>query len=122
MKAEKIRIGIAGSRGLVYLPGFLDMPGVEVTALCELDNTLLEVQAEKHSIPLKFRVFDDLCDCDQVDAVFIATPMQLHIPQTLTALSAGKHVLCEVIACTSMEELFWLKEAAEQSNRVYMMC
>ena len=122
MKEDKIRIGIAGSRGLVYLPGFLDMPGVEVVAFCELDNAVLEREADKHNIPLRFRVFDDLCDCDKVDAVFIATPMQLHVPQTLAALSAGKHVLCEVVACTSLEELFWLKEAVEKSDRIYMMC
>jgi len=120
--ADKIRVGIAGARGLVYLPGFLDMPGAEVTAFCDLDEKFLFNTADKYSIPHKFRVFEDMCDFGGVDAIFIATPMQLHVPQALAALSAGKHVLCEVVACTSMDELFWLKEAVEKSGRVYMMC
>ena len=56
-----------------------------------------------------------------IDAVVIATPMQLHVPQTLAALEAGKHVLCEVTAGVTMDELWWLIEWVEKYNRVYMM-
>jgi predicted dehydrogenase len=53
--------------------------------------------------------------------VIIATPMQCHVPQVLQALEAGKHVLCEVTAGVTMEELWWLKEAVEKHKKVYMM-
>jgi len=118
--AKKTKIGIAGARGLGYAPGFMSMPDVEITALCDPDEVVLNANAEKYDIPQLFRVFDDLCASD-VDAVFVSTPMNLHFPQTIQALQAGKHVLSEVTAGVSIHELFCLKETVERCKRVYMM-
>lgn len=117
-----IKLGIAGVRGLVYMPGFLDMPDdVQVTAFCELNEDLLHAKADQFGIEKRCRVFEDMCALD-IDAVLVATPMHLHAPQSLTALEAGKHVLSEVTAAVSMDELFWLKETVEKQDKVYMMC
>jgi predicted dehydrogenase len=117
-----IKLGIAGNRGLVYMPGILDMPDdVDVTAFCELNPQILETRANEFNIPNRFRIFEDMCDSD-IDAVLIATPMHMHVPQTLIALEAEKHVLCEVTAGVTIDELFWLKEAVENQDKVYMMC
>ena len=116
-----IKIGIAGQRGLVYMPGFIDMDGVEVTAFCDLDQTTLNRRADEFGIKNRFRVYEDMLESD-INAVLIATPMQLHASQALTALDAGKHVLSEVTAGTNINELFWLKEKVEKSNTIYMMC
>ena len=48
--------------------------------------------------------------------------MHMHATQAMQALDAGKHVLSEVIAATNINELFWLKEKAEKTDKVYMMC
>jgi len=115
-----LKVGIAGARGLSNLMGFRSIPDVEVVALCDLHEGLLKEQAEKYNIPHTYRIFDDMLDSD-IDAVVIATPMQFHVQQTIQALEAGKHVLCEVTAGVTMDELWWLKETAERSDNVYMM-
>lgn len=115
-----IKVGIAGVRGLSALMGFRSIPGVEVAALCDLDKELLKEQAQQYNIPHTYRIYEDMLASD-IDAVVIATPMQLHVQQTITALQAGKHVLCEVTAGVTMDELWWLKETVEQSDSVYMM-
>lgn len=115
-----MKIGIAGLRGLSTLMGFHAIEGVKVTALCDLDAELLDAQAQKYGIPNKYRIFEDMLLSD-IDAVVIATPMQCHVPQTILALEAGKHVLSEVTAGVSMEELFWLVESVEKSGKTYMM-
>ena len=54
----------------------------------------------------------------------VATPMQLHVPQSLAALTAGKHVMSEVTAAVSVEqckELLEGVEAAKSSGLKYMM-
>ncbi len=119
--ADSIKLGIAGQRGLTYFPGVADMPGVEVTAFCELNPIVLETRAKELGIPKTYRVFEDMLDSD-IDAVVLGTPMQLHGTQAQQALSAGKHVLSEVIAGTNINELFWLKEKVEKSKPIYMMC
>lgn len=115
-----LKIGIAGVRGLSTIDGFKAIDNVEITALCDLDETLLATQKEKNGISHAYRVFDDMLDSD-IDAVVIATPMQCHVPQAIAALQAGKHVLSEVTAGVTMDELWWLIENVEQSGKVYMM-
>lgn len=115
-----LKIGIVGARGLSNLLGFRAIPDVEVTALCDLHEGLLREQAEKHGIPRTYRIYEDMLDSD-IDAVVISTPMQLHVQQTIQALEAGKHVMCEVTAGVTMDELWWLKEAVEKHpDLVYM--
>lgn len=45
-----------------------------------------------------------------IDAVYLATPMQLHASQSVQAMRAGKHVLTEVIAATTLDECWELVE------------
>ena len=116
----EIKIGIAGARGLSYLAGFRSMEGVRITALCDLDEAILQQNANRYQIPQRYRNLEDLCASD-VDAIFISTPMQLHAAQCITALQAGKHVLSEVTAGVSLHELYCLKNAVEESGNIYMM-
>ncbi|MBM7564859.1 Gfo/Idh/MocA family protein [Paenibacillus sacheonensis] len=115
-----IKVGIVGARGLSTLQGFRCIEGAEVVALCDLDGDFLAATAAKEGIPRTYRIYEDMLDSD-IDAVIISTPMQLHVPQAILALQAGKHVLSEVTAGVTMDELWWLKETAEQIDRVYMM-
>ena len=44
----EIKIGIAGARGLSYLAGFRSMEGVRITALCDLDEAVLQQNANRY--------------------------------------------------------------------------
>ncbi|MCQ6564037.1 Gfo/Idh/MocA family protein [Paenibacillus mendelii] len=117
---KKVKVGIVGARGLSTLLGFQSCPDAEVVALCDLDQSLLKEASARHNIPNTYRVYEDMLDSD-IDAVVVSSPMQLHVPQTLAALDAGKHVLSEVTAGVTMDELWWLKQAVEKYGKVYMM-
>ncbi|MBP9988871.1 MAG: Gfo/Idh/MocA family oxidoreductase [Ruminococcus sp.] len=117
---KKIKVGIAGTRGLSTLMGLKNIEDVEISAMCDLDEEHLNSAAEKIGGDIKkYRVFDDMLESD-IDAVIIATPMQCHVPQAIAALEAGKHVMCEVTAGVTMDELFWLCESVEKYNKIYM--
>lgn len=115
----KIKIGIAGARGLSCMDGFKASEDAEVVALCDLDESILKEQSVRHNIPKTYRVFDDMIASD-IDAVVIGTPMQCHVPQAIAALEAGKHVYSEVTAGVTMDELYWLTESVEKSGKIYM--
>jgi predicted dehydrogenase len=115
-----IKVGIAGVRGLSTLMGFNSIVNTKVEALCDLDENLLNKEAKKYNIPKTYRVFEDMLESD-IDAVVIATPMQCHVPQAIAALEAGKHVMSEVSAGVTMDELWWLLECVEKYKKVYMM-
>lgn len=54
-----------------------------------------------------------------VDAVYVATPVFLHAPQTLQSLRAGKHVICEKPMAMNEPEARSMVQAAEQSRRQF---
>ena len=51
--------------------------------------------AERHKAKKWYRDFNGLIEDEEIDAVYIATPVYLHMSQTIAAAEAGKHVLCE---------------------------
>jgi 1,5-anhydro-D-fructose reductase (1,5-anhydro-D-mannitol-forming) len=53
----------------------------------------------------------------QAEAVYIATPVYLHAPQTLACLRAGRHVLCEKPMALNYEEACSMQRAAEENSR-----
>ena len=53
------------------------------------------------------------------DAVYVATPVFLHAPQTIAALRAGKHVLCEKPMAMNYAEAVSMQRAAEESGRTF---
>ncbi|MBI3209664.1 MAG: Gfo/Idh/MocA family oxidoreductase [Candidatus Solibacter usitatus] len=55
----------------------------------------------------------------QVDVIYLATPVALHAPQTIAALEAGKHVLCEKPVAMHYQEAKSMEEAAARSGRVF---
>lgn len=114
-----IKVGIAGARGLSAIMGLRANPDVEITAICDLNQEVLERIAAEQQIPHQYRVFDDMLESD-LDAVWIATPMNCHVPQAIAALEAGKHVMSEVTAGISMDELWWLLESVEKYKKIYM--
>ncbi|HTW31047.1 MAG TPA: Gfo/Idh/MocA family oxidoreductase [Candidatus Sulfotelmatobacter sp.] len=74
--------------------------------------------------PYNARVFptldEALADPDvqkEVDAVYVATPVFLHAPQTIQSLRAGKHVLCEKPMAMNEVEARSMVKAAEENNR-----
>jgi hypothetical protein len=118
-----IRLAVAGgNRGSRFdqaLGGLQEQ--IELTAVCDPSD---QVRAEwiDGSPELKaYSTFEDLVEDPEIDAVFIATPMALHASQALTALNAGKHVLSEVIAATTLDECHALVETVEKTGMTYMM-
>lgn len=115
-----LRVGIAGKRGQAFVAGLRSVPGVRVEAFCELDPQVLEEAAARHGVPRRYRDYAEMLESG-LDAVIVATPMQLHVPQSVAALERGLHVLSEVSAAVSLDECRELVEAVRASGRVYMM-
>ena len=97
-----MRVGIAGKRGAAFVAGLRSVAGVEVAALCEADPAALAAVGDRHAIAARFPSYEEML-ASRLDAVVVATPMQLHVPHALAALAAGRHVLSEVTAGVTLE-------------------
>jgi predicted dehydrogenase len=95
-----IRFGIAGF-GLHavrrLMPGFALAQNCKVVALSRRDAHKAREAARQYGIPhgFAFASTEELCRCPEVDAVLVTTPNACHLHDVLTAVAAGKPVLCE---------------------------
>lgn len=116
---EHLRIGIIGcGAGIFHLEGYQNEPRAKVVALAGLDTDRCEMLAKKFDVPRIYRDYQDLLADDDIDAVSIAVPNVLHLPVTLAAFEAGKHVLIEKPLARNAEEGVKMVEAAEQHGKV----
>jgi 1,5-anhydro-D-fructose reductase (1,5-anhydro-D-mannitol-forming) len=114
-----IRFGIVGF-GLHavkrLMPGFALSKNCMVTALSRRDIKQAQASAREHKIPLAFDSPADLCRSLEVDAVLVTTPNSCHLGDVLTAIEAGKAVLCEKPLAMNAAEAKEMVEAARERN------
>lgn len=111
-KAKPVRLGIigVGSRG-THLLGLALEAGVEVPALCDINEANLKraidltAQAREGRKPAGYSRgptdYRRMLQRDDLDAVIIATPMQIHAAMSIDSMQAGKHVLSEASPLTN---------------------
>jgi D-xylose 1-dehydrogenase (NADP+, D-xylono-1,5-lactone-forming) len=68
---------------------------VEVIAVASRDSGRAEAYAREHGLERAHGSYEALLEDPDIEAVYIPLPNGLHIPWTMRALEAGKHVLCE---------------------------
>ncbi|MCC6416376.1 MAG: Gfo/Idh/MocA family oxidoreductase, partial [Opitutaceae bacterium] len=106
MSSRKFRVGIIGGGGIaqaVHIPGWLNLPEVEIVGVADVSETTAKKAAAVAGATRVFTDFRELVKLD-LDAVDICTPNKVHTPAVLAALEAGKHVICEKpLAVTTAE-------------------
>lgn len=120
---DKVRFGIigVGNMGRTHSQSLLsDIPGAELTAVCDSDPGRLD-WAEEH-LPDHVQRFlspEELFKSGTIDAVMIATPHYDHPPLAIEALGYGLHVLIEKPAGVYTKAVQEMNDAAAKSDRVF---
>src|SRR5579871_4463202 len=83
-----------GFMGAVHAEA-LKRVGVTLTGILGSSAEKSEAAAERLGVPRVYATYEEALRDPAVHAVHICTPNRLHLPQTLAALEAGKHVMCE---------------------------
>jgi D-xylose 1-dehydrogenase (NADP+, D-xylono-1,5-lactone-forming) len=96
-EAGAVRWGIVSTAriNIKLLAGAREAAGVDVVAVGSRDRARGEAFAAEHGIGRVHDSYEALLADDDVEAVYIPLPNLLHVPWSLKALEAGKHVLCE---------------------------
>ncbi len=117
-----VRFGIAGF-GLHavrrLLPGFAGSERCIVTALSRRDSEKAAASAREFNIPHTFTSTGELCSSGEVDAVFIASPDVLHLPDVLTAIEHRIPVLCEKPLAMNADEARRMVDAASEAGILF---
>ena len=129
---ERVRIGFVGVGGMGsnHVNQMLKVPGAEIRAICDIVPEKVarnQDTVEKAGQPRPAGYdrgpwdFKRLCEQENLDLVFTATPWEWHVPVCVAAMKAGKHAATEVPAAVTLEECWQLVETAEKYRKHCVM-
>lgn len=123
----RVRVGVIGlNRGLTHVKAAVRTGFAEVVAVCDLIPERCARAAEAcvklgAARPASYsgseRAWEQLVDREDIDAVYIATPWDSHVPMAVRCLERGKHALVEVAAAVTVEDCWRLVDASERTQR-----
>ncbi len=122
---DTVRVACVGVRGQgrTHIEHYLQMDNVEIAAVCDIDESILnarldEIEKKGKKRPAAYTDIRKLLDDKSIDAVSIATPNHHHTLQVIWACQAGKDVYVEKPCSHDMFEARQIVAAAKKYNRL----
>jgi len=122
---DTVRVACVGvrSQGRAHISHYAAMPNVEIAAVCDVDESILnarldEIEKLGKKRPTGYTDFRKVLDDKSIDAVSIATPNHHHTLQTIWACQAGKDVYVEKPCSHDMFEARQISTVMEKYNRI----
>ncbi|MDR1155496.1 MAG: Gfo/Idh/MocA family oxidoreductase [Bacteroidales bacterium] len=114
-----------GMRGPGAVSRFMHIEGIEVKAICDLEQYNIDKVQEmlkkdsrpEASVYTGEEDWKKVCERDDIDLVYVCTPWFLHTPMAVYAMEHGKHVAVEVPIARTMDECWQLVNTAEKTRR-----
>lgn len=128
----KLRIGFIGTglRGQELLRLSLMRDDTDVSCICDIQEVMLNAalrlfEKAGKSSPKIFTgndyAYREMLEKEDIDAVIIATPWEWHYPMAMDAMDAGKHVGCEVMMGSTVDEHWNIVQKTRETGLQYMM-
>ncbi len=114
-----VRFGLIGAGDISrkrVAPALRDLEGIEFVSVSRSKADLAESFAKEFGAPKWFADWREQITDDEIDAVYLATPVYVHAEQTIAAAEAGKHVLCEKPMALSVKDCDKMIAAAQANN------
>ncbi|MTH78467.1 Gfo/Idh/MocA family protein [Paracoccus aestuariivivens] len=114
MNDRKIRWGVLSTANIgltKVIPAIMKSPHSEVVAIASRSEATARAAADRLGIPRAYGSYEALIDDPEIDAIYNPLPNHLHVPLTLAANAAGKHVLCEKPIAITADEAAQLRAA-----------
>lgn len=129
---ERVRIGYVGVGGMgsAHVRNLLRIEGAEIRAVCDIvEAKVARVQkwVEEAGFPKPTGYsrgetdFVRMCEQEDLDLVYTATPWRWHVPVCISAMKNGKHAATEVPAAVTIDECWQLVETSEKLKKHCVM-
>lgn len=113
--------GAAGAFGMKHLDALGNIDEVEVTSVMGVEADDIHGFAKERGIPHAATNLEECIGRDDVDAVILATPTQVHASQAIQCLKAGKHVLIEIPMADNLADSEELVRVQKETGLVAMV-
>jgi predicted dehydrogenase len=117
--AERIRIGIIGCGQIAqhHMRTYADIPEAEMVAFADISEEAVSRSAKEFGVKDTTTDFRDLLRRDDIDAIDVCLHNNFHMPVTVAALEAGKHVYCEKPMAGSYRDAVTMLETARTTGK-----
>ena len=118
-----IKIGVAGAYGafgLKHLEALSNIKDAQVNAVFGPNQEKINELAAKQNIPNACTDYDDFLNQD-IDAVILSTPTQMHCEQSVKAMQAGKHTFAEIPMADSLADAITMDKVQKETGVVGMV-
>jgi phthalate 4,5-cis-dihydrodiol dehydrogenase len=114
---SELRIGAAGlgRAFMLMLPTLVAHPRIRLVAACDPREEARR-EFEREFGGRAYPTVETMCEADDVDAVYIATPHETHAEHVIAAAQCGKHVLVEKPMAITLEECEAMSRAARKAG------
>jgi len=112
--------GAYGAFGMKHLDALANIEGVEVTSVMGPTKDKIEEFAKERGIGHAGTTLEECIARDDVDAVILATPTQMHADQAVACMEAGKHVLIEIPFADSLADSQRVVDKQKETGLVAM--
>ena len=124
MGQTELNIGVLGCGPIAQAGHFescTKAANARLYAICDVADNLRQRMAATHAPDKSFADYDAMLADPNVDAVIIATSDAFHVPASIRALEAGKHVLCEKPVAMGLEETEELARTVRASGKTFQI-
>ena len=119
---SKINVALVGLRfGAEFIPIYVHHPNVASLTICDTNDRVLSAWGDKYQIDRRCQSLDEILASDEVDAVHLVTPVNVHAQQSVAVLEAGKHCACTIPMGLTLDELAAVITAQRKTKMNYMM-
>lgn len=117
-----IRFAVIGTNFITdqFLNAAMTCNEFELVAVYSRSMERAKEYAKQYNAALCFDALDQLAECKEVDAVYIASPTSYHFSQTMMMLNHNKHVLCEKPLCSNESEAKLMFQAAKDNHVILL--
>jgi predicted dehydrogenase len=118
---RRLRVGILGCGPIAqfaHLESAVKARNCDLHAICDVAGDLVQRMGDFYQPTRRYSDYQAMLGDPDLDAVIVATSDGFHVPASMQALAAGKHVLCEKPIATSVEDAEALRAAVGASGRL----
>ncbi len=119
---KSVNIAIIGTNFISdsFCEALLDVKGVRAAAVLSRRPETGKAFADKHNIEKVYTELAAMLADPQIDAVYVASPTFMHKEQSIAAMRAGKHVLCEKMIAVTESDFLEMLSVSERTGTVLL--
>jgi predicted dehydrogenase len=122
---EKVKFAVIGLGGIaqaVHLPILSKIENAQIVAVCDTDKTKARMIAEKYNVPYFYTDYEKMLqEVDEIEAVEVLTPTNLHAEMAIACVEAGKDVFVERPLARNYKEAESVVKVVDERKRKVMV-